>query len=69
MKIFEKREFTDGGPNDKGFVIGYIKAKSKEEARNILNIKHGFIQLFEISLIDFSKRKMEAWKNYKIFDI
>ena len=43
MKIFEKRQYNDGGPNDKGVLIGYIKAKTKKEAIQILNINHSFI--------------------------
>jgi hypothetical protein len=69
MKIFEKREFFDGGPNDKGWTIGYIKAESKEQAKEILNIDHNFIQLFEISEKEFKKRKKEAWENYKMYKL
>lgn len=37
-KIFEKRQMSDGGPMDRGIIIGYIKAKSKEDAKK--NIKN-----------------------------
>ena len=46
MKIFEIREFIDGGPNDRGFVIGYIESESREELRK--NRPNGFIDYFEI---------------------
>jgi len=67
--IFEKREYTDGGPNDKGTTIGFIQAKNKEEANKILNINHGFIQLYEMDIETFLKRKKEAWDEYKMYDL
>jgi hypothetical protein len=69
MKIFEKRQFTDGGPNDRGFCIGYIHADTEEEAKRILNIKHGFIQLFEITNEEYEARKEEAAAMLRMFTI
>ncbi len=31
--IYEVREYQDGGPNDRGYNIGWIKARNKHEAR------------------------------------
>lgn len=67
--IFEKREYVDGGPNDRGYVIGYIKADSFEEATKILNIDHSFIQLYEISEEEFNRRKQSVFNDLKQFDI
>jgi len=68
MKIFEKREYIDGGPNDNGFVIGYVKTnKNKEQLRK--EVGHGFINFIEISESEFLKKKREAFKKYKMFDI
>lgn len=67
MKIFEKREFSDGGPMDRGTCIGFIRAKDKEIAKKILNINHGFIELREISQKEFVKRKKEALNNYNMY--
>jgi len=69
MKIFEKVEYIDGGPNDRGTCIGYIKAETKEEAYKILNINHGFIRLYEISTEEFEIRKKIAERNLAKFDI
>lgn len=69
--IFEKRQYTDGGPNDRGYVIGYIKADSKEEAMRIKNEEHpgslGFIQVHKISEETYEQRKKEAESLSKIF--
>lgn len=54
--IFEKKELSDGGPNDKGTVIGHIMAESIEEANEILNVDHGFIILNEISMETYLER-------------
>lgn len=69
MKIFEKIQYIDGGPNDRGEVIGYIKAHSLQEAKKILNVNHGFIQVYEISKIEFEARKNKAWLKYKMYKI
>ena len=68
-KIFEKRQYTDGGLFDKGTTIGFIQAENKEEAVKILNVNHGYIQLYEIDIDTFLKRKKEAWNEYKMYDL
>lgn len=69
MKIFEKLELKDGGPNDKGKVIGYIEASTLEAAKKILNIDHGFIVLNEINLSTFLHRRSLAIEQLKMFDL
>ena len=66
-KIFEKRQYQDGGPNDRGDCIGFVRALNKEEARKISGITHNFIQFHEISEKSFLERKREAWNNYKMY--
>lgn len=68
-RIFEQKQYSDGGPMDRGTSLGFIIANDMEEAKKILNINHGFIQLHEISLSDFLDRKEEAKANYKMYDI
>ena len=65
MKIFEKIQLSDGGPNDRGFSIGYIRADSKDHARKLLNINHGFIEFIEVSEREYVKRKSQAYRHYK----
>lgn len=68
MKIFEIREFSDGGPNDQGTIIGYIKtSKSREQLRG--DRKHGFIDYFEITKTEFLRRKRKALQIYNMFNI
>jgi hypothetical protein len=68
MKIFEKRQYVSGGPNDRGYTIGYVKTnKTQEQLRK--EVGHGFIDFFEISEKEFLKRKQKAYKEYKMFDI
>ena len=69
IKYFEKKRFQDGGPNDKGEIIGYIKAKNLDEVKSILNVNHGFIQVFEISKVEFYKRKSQLKKELRMFNI
>lgn len=71
MKIFEVKNYIDGGPNDRGFIIKYIKSKSRQEAFEKVNKgKSGwFYQVFEISLEEFNKRKKEAENKLKMFKI
>lgn len=66
MKIFEKIEYIDGGPNDRGKVIGYVRTtKSREELRS--EIPHGFIDFIEISEELFLKLKKDAENNLYMF--
>ena len=67
--IFEKIELTDGGPNDKGTTIGYLRANSREEAKIALNITHGFIQLNKIPLETYLGRKEKAIKNLEMYNL
>jgi len=69
MKIFEKKEYIDGGPNDRGVILGYEKGESPEQLKKKYDINHGFIQFREISLEDFKARKKEAWANYAMYKI
>ncbi len=67
-KIYEIKEYFDGGPNDRGFLIGFIKTnKTRQELR--AENGHGFIDYHEMSEEEFLKRKKEAFKIYKMFDI
>ena len=64
-KIYEIREDQAWGPNDRGHVIGYIKAESKEDARKKYGSDSGFIQFFEISLEEYSLNLKYAIDNLK----
>jgi len=68
MKIYEIIEYSDGGPNDKGTIVGYKKSNN---SRNHLRAKinHNFIDYREISEEEFSKRKKEVEKNLKMFNL
>ena len=67
--IFEKVEYSDGGPNDKGSVIGYIEADSLDEAKVILNVNHNFIQVREITQETYNERKKIAKMEYEMYSI
>jgi len=84
MKIFEIREFIDGGPNDHGSLIGYIKADNIRDAKKnfvhrnkhklskgrISNILNtGFFQAFEITKEEFDERKLLAYSTLNMYDI
>lgn len=56
LKLFEKREYVDGGPNDHGMGLGYITAESEEQIREHLNIDHNFIQFREIDFLELQKQ-------------
>ena len=64
IKIFEKREYIDGGPNDNGFVIGYIKTnKSKEQLRKEEEIQKEN-DLEKASLLSERIKKMKNLVNF-----
>lgn len=66
MKLFQKREYIDGGPNDRGIVIGYVRTtKTREELRS--EMSHGFIDFIEISEELFLKLKKDAESKLKMF--
>ena len=65
MNIFRIIELSDGGPNDRGRLGGYIEAKSEDHARKILNINHGFTIFRKISYDTYNKEKQNAYKKYK----
>lgn len=69
MKIFEKVEYSDGSPNDRGTVVGYISALSLKEAKKILNVNHGFLQVHEISMGLYYERKEIAKRNFLKFKL
>ena len=56
-KIFERTLFCDGGPNDKGEIIGYYKSESKMKLRYELGCNDGFNQFKEITIEEYNKRK------------
>jgi hypothetical protein len=62
-KIFQEILLSDGGPNDRGTVIGYVTANSKEE----LKPSHTFIEFHEIEWIVYNRLKLEAKTNYQMF--
>jgi len=64
MKIYEIILYNDGGPNDKGTVIGYKKVLENEKPPES---KNNFERVHEISLYAYEKAKEEARKNYEIF--
>lgn len=67
MKIYEIREYIDGGPNDRGFLTGYVKARSKEHARKKVNMKSGFVQIHEISSERYRERKGAALRQAAMY--
>jgi len=67
MKIFEVKEFTDGGPNDKGVLIGYEKGESSEQLKKKNGITHGFISFHEISQEEYNRRKEGARRHFESF--
>jgi hypothetical protein len=66
MTIFKKVLYTDGGPNDKGTVIGYTSILAGEtEPTN----ENGFERWEKISMSEYEKDKKEAHDKYKLFII
>jgi hypothetical protein len=70
-KIYEVREYEDGGPNDKGYRVGWVKARNKHEARSIWAIKKknlsiictgGFLYFMEYSTEEIEKKTRELRK-------
>ena len=67
-KIFEIRQFTDGGPSDRGDVTGYIRTdKTREQMRK--ENGHGFTDYFELTEEEYLKRKKHAEKVLAMFNI
>jgi len=64
MNLYKIVEFTDGGPNDRGIILMYAEALSKEEAKlkyakhindsSIMN--HGFITALETGKQEYLNR-------------
>ena len=69
MKIFEKRQYIDGGPNDRGRVIGYELGESSQQLEEKFGINHGFTQFYEITREEYLRRKNELENELKIFTI
>lgn len=67
-KIFEIREYTDGGTFDKGDVIGYIQT-DKTRNEMVAENGHGFIDYHEISKEEYLRRKKIAEKVLAVFNI
>ena len=65
MKLFEEREFNDGGPNDKVVVKGYHEARSEDELRDKLNIHHGFTRFREINKDFYMEERNRVLKLYR----
>jgi hypothetical protein len=67
-KIFEIREYTDGGPSDRGDVTGYIKTdKTREQMRE--ENGHGFTDYIELTKEEYVKRRYTAYKFLEMFNI
>lgn len=66
-KIFEIKEYMDGGPNDKGVTIGFIKAETKEKAKIKAKITNGFKDAVLIDEELYNRRKLEAKQKYDMF--
>ena len=69
MKIFEKIQWSDGGHNDKGEVIGYLRAPSLGIATKALNVDHNFIQCREISKREYLRRRKKAEIALSMFNL
>ena len=67
MAIYKKIEWVDGGPNDKGQIIGYIKANTETEAKAILNVDHGFITVHLITDEEYYERLDTAQAQVDLF--
>ena len=67
-KIFEIREYSDGGTFDKGDVTGYIKTdKTREQMRE--ENGHGFIDYLELTKEEYLKKKKSAEEFLEMFNI
>jgi hypothetical protein len=67
--IYEEIHYEDGGPNDKGSILGYHYAESAEELYRKFKINHGFIQFHEISFDSYFEKKEKALNHLKIFKL
>lgn len=67
IKIFEIKEYTDGGPNDKGAVVGYVTANNRKEASK--NLENVFQTVNEISRETYLFRKKQAEEQLKLFQL
>jgi hypothetical protein len=67
-KIFEIREYTDGGPSDRGDVTGYIKTgKTRDQMRE--ENGHGFTDYIELTKEEYLKKKRIAEQHLEMFNI
>ena len=67
-KIFEIKEYTDGGTFDKGGVTGYIKTdKTREQMRE--ENGHGFTDYIELTKEEYLEKKQIAEKFLSMFNI
>lgn len=69
QKIFEKIQYQDGGPNDRGMRMGYAIGESEDQIRADLGITHGSIRFFEIPLDVYFKRKKEVEKELSLYNL
>lgn len=66
-KIFEIREDGAWGPNDHGYVVGYIRANSKEELKKKFN--NGSLEFFELTIKQYLEKVAYAKASLKILDL
>jgi hypothetical protein len=64
MRVFKKVKYSDGGPNDRGTIIGY-KAVLKNE--NPPKNENGFELWHEITFSEYLLAKKEARKEMDLF--
>jgi len=74
MNIFEIKEYMDGGPNDRGFIVGYTVAGDAKEAKmnyaisinDVSIMQGGNIQTSMISKSTYHNRCVEAQKQLEL---
>ena len=57
LKLFEIKEYTDGGPNDQGHFHSYYEAESEEAARKETRFTTGHYVFIEISREAYERRR------------
>ena len=68
MAIFEIREYVDGGPSDRGRVIGYKKTdKTRQELREEQG--HSFIDYHEITPEEYLEKRKKVEEELAMFNI
>jgi|GEM_PF-2742582 len=67
--IFERIEWLDGGPNDKGIVTGYFFGESEKQLKKKFKITDGYTSFREISMETYYERKKQAKNTLKLFNL